>query len=117
MRSLNTPLNLKRAAHGSATALMALALTFGGQALASADYGYERDAIYIHTAGYDLADKRDIRKLHRRISSNARILCSSYLHQVAAKLIAYNNCVDDTIREAVADSGIPALMAYEERRD
>ena len=120
MRSFTTPLNLKRAAHGSAIFLIMFALwpvSGGSQAFAEEGYGPESAAMRIHLSDYDLADKRDIRKLHRRISSNARFLCADLLHGVASKVAAYNNCVDNTVRQSVLGSGVAALIEYEERRD
>ena len=73
--------------------------------------------MHLHLSEYDLTDKRDIEKLHRRISSNARFLCSGLLHGVASKVPAYTKCVNETVRQSVLKSGVAALIKYEERRD
>ena len=73
--------------------------------------------MHVRLSEYDLSDKRDIEKLHQRISSNARFLCSDLLHGVASKVPAYTKCVNETVRQSVLNSGVAAWIKYEKRRD
>lgn len=70
----------------------------------------------VQTSDFDLNNARDVRALHRRISSEARQLCSDHLHRTKTDQAGYRICVDTAVARAVASSNSKALIDYHDRK-
>jgi len=71
------------------------------------------DAAKIKLSDFDLSTQKGVEKLYKRISSDARQLCSPMLYRVSSSPTKYRLCVEDTIALAISRSGLEPLAAFQ----